>query len=103
VADRWLGDLLSTLVPALDGTGDKYLLVLMFDEAPKPDFPARLFEIGGGHIPVVLYSPLAPHGFEDSTPYNHYSLLKTISAAWGLPYLGHAADNSTRLIEAPWQ
>ena len=103
VTDRWLGDMLATLVPALDLQGKPYLLVLVFDEAPKPDFPGRLVEIGGGHIPVVLYSPLARNGFEDPTFYNHYSLLKTISAAWKLPYLGHAADNSTLLIRAPWK
>jgi hypothetical protein len=54
-------------------------------------------------VPVVLYSPLVKKGFEDSARYNHYSLLKTISAAWGLPYLGHAADSDNILITAPWK
>jgi phosphatidylinositol-3-phosphatase len=103
VADAWLGDLLETLIPPLDGTGEPYLVAILFDEAPKLDFPGRLIEIGGGHIAVILYSPLARNGFEDPTFYNHYSLLKTISAAWGLPYLGHAADNSTQLITLPWK
>jgi hypothetical protein len=42
-------------------------------------------------------------GFQDATPYSHYSILKTISEAWGLPYLGHAADTETSLITAPWK
>jgi hypothetical protein len=50
-----------------------------------------------------LYSPLAKNGFEDATPYTHYSLLKTIAASWGLPLLGHAADASQELIIAPWK
>src|SRR5215207_10010149 len=58
---------------------------------------------GGGRVPVVLYSPQVKNGFEDPTPYTHYSLLKTISEAWGLPYLGHAADESNALIVAPWK
>jgi hypothetical protein len=58
---------------------------------------------GGGRVPVVLYSPQVKNGFEDPTPYTHYSLLKTISQAWGLQYLGHAADDSNVLITAPWK
>jgi hypothetical protein len=30
-------------------------------------------------------------------------MLKTISEAWGLPYLGHAAEDSHVLIVAPWK
>jgi hypothetical protein len=39
----------------------------------------------------------------DSTPYSHYSILKTISQAWNLPYLGHAADAETNSIVEPWK
>ena len=103
VADAWLADLMATLTPALDQTGDPYLVVVLFDEAQRPDGLPKLFEKGGGRVPVVMYSPLVKSGFEDSTHYNHYSLLKTISAAWGLSYLGHAADNDTILITEPWK
>lgn len=102
-ADAWLGDLLNTLTPALEKTGKPYLVVLLFDEGHKPTLLQRLIEPGGGRIPVVLYSPQVKRGFEDPTFYNHYSLLKTISAAWGLDYLRHAADNSVLLIAGPWQ
>ena len=34
----------------------------------------------------------------DPTFYSHYSLLKTIEAAFGLPYLGHAADAATQTL-----
>jgi len=40
-------------------------------------------------------------GLQDDTPYTHYSLLKTIASAWGLPELGRAAD--APLIEKPWK
>ena len=52
---------------------------------------------------MILISPWVKRGFQDDTPYTHYSLLKTISAAWGLPYLGHAADESNALITKPWE
>ena len=52
---------------------------------------------------MVIYSPQVKNGFEDPTPYTHYSLLKTISEAWGLQYLGHAAEDNHVLIIAPWK
>lgn len=103
VTDAWLTNLLSTLTPALDGTGKPYLVVIMFEEGQGDRTCCGLPEPGGGRVPVVLYSTLAKTGFEDPTPYTHYSLLKTISAAWGLEYLGHAADDSNVLIAAPWK
>jgi len=103
VSDAWLTNLLSTLVPALDATGDSYLLVMLFEEGQGNHSCCGLPLEAGGRVPVVLYSPLVKNGFEDSTPYTHYSLLKTISEAWGLPYLGHAADVNNSLIVLPWK
>ncbi len=34
----------------------------------------------------------------DGTAYNHYSLLKTMEAAFGLPYLAHAGDSVVPLM-----
>jgi phosphatidylinositol-3-phosphatase len=103
VADAWLTNLLNGLVPALDATGESYLLVMMFEEGQGNHSCCGLPAEAGGRVPVVLYSPLVKNGFEDSTPYTHYSLLKTISAAWGLPYLGHAAEDNNSLIVLPWK
>jgi hypothetical protein len=57
----------------------------------------------GGRVATVLVSPQVKENFKDDTPYSHYSLLKTISAAWGLEFLNHAADDATALIVAPWK
>jgi acid phosphatase len=103
VADAWLTELLSRLVPALDATGESYLLVMMFEEGQGDHSCCGLPLEAGGRVPVIFYSPLVKTGFEDPTPYTHYSLLKTISTAWGLPLLGHAADDSNVLITAPWK
>jgi hypothetical protein len=102
VVDAWLTNLLATLTPALDGTGAPYLIVMMFEEG-QGDHGCCGLPNGGGRVAVVLDSPLVKNGFEDPTPYTHYSLLKTISEAWGLKYLGHAADDSNVLITAPWK
>jgi hypothetical protein len=103
VADAWLTELLGRLIPALEKTGKSYLLVMMFEEGQGTHSCCGLPLEAGGRVPVVFYSPLVKNGFEDSTPYTHYSLLKTISTAWGLPLLGHAADDNNVLITAPWK
>jgi hypothetical protein len=54
-------------------------------------------------VATVLVSPQVKAGFQDDTPYTHYSLLKTIETAWGLTFLGHAAEDSNVPIIAPWK
>ena len=103
ISDAWLTNLLGYLVPALDATGDSYFIAMLFEEGQGNHSCCGLPLEAGGRVPVVLYSPLVKNGFEDPTPYTHYSLLKTISAAWGLPYLGHAAEDSHVLIVEPWK
>jgi phospholipase C len=103
VADQWLKNTLAPLVPALDADGSNYLIVLTWDEGQGDHSCCGLPEKAGGRIAVVLISPLVRKNFEDITQYTHYSLLKTIANAWGLPYLGHAAEENHRLILAPWK
>ena len=103
ITDGWLTNLLNTLVPALDAQSPSYLVAMLFEEGQGSHTCCGLPEPGGGRVPVVLYSPLVKNGFEDPTPYTHYSMLKTISQAWGLPYLAHAADETNVLITAPWK
>lgn len=46
---------------------------------------------GGGHIATVVVSPGMTPGSRSATRYTHYSLLRTIEQAWGMPLLGRAA------------
>ena len=101
-ADNWLNPLLDKLVPALEASGT-HLIILTWDEGQGNHSCCGLPEEAGGRIATVLVSPLVKPGFQDDTPYTHYSILKTISEAWGLPYLGHAARVETTLITAPWK
>jgi phospholipase C len=104
IADKWLTDQLNILIPALDKDGENYLVILMFEEGDSDDSCCGLPDgDAGGRVPVILLSPQAKTNFQDSTPYSHYSLLKTVADAWGLPYLGHAADAETSTIAAPWK
>ena len=102
-ADAWMGAIMPKLQGYLDGTGQPYLIVLTWDEGQGDHSCCGLPDLAGGRIAVVLVSPQVKPGFQDDTPYTHYSLLKTIEAAWHLPYLGHSADPQNVLITAPWK
>ena len=83
---------------------DNTAIVITFDENDKderqgPDQgccgndPGSAANAGGGRIPTVVITNHGPRGVVDDTPYNHYSLLRTTEAAFGISeYLGHAAD-----------
>ena len=42
---------------------------------------------------MIVVSRMGEKGRVDSTPVNHYSLLRTIEANWDLGYLGNAGDS----------
>ena len=46
---------------------------------------------GGGHVATLVVSPGMTPGFRSATRYTHYSILRTIEQAWGMPLLGNAA------------
>jgi len=102
-ADAWLKTMMDTLVVALDATNESYLIILTWDEGQGDHSCCGLPPLAGGRVATVLISLQVKTGFQDNTPYSHYSILKTIAEAWGLPYLGHAADAETTLITAPWK
>lgn len=103
LADGWLKSQLDKLYPALEATGEPFLIILTFDEGQTSQSCCGLPESGGGRVATLLISPQVKPGFRDATPYSHYSILKTIAEAWRLPKLGRAADAETNLIAAPWR
>lgn len=79
-------------------------IVITFDENDRderggPDQgccgnePGSAANGGGGRIPTIVITNHGPRGVVDATPYNHYSLLRTTEALFGITeYLRHAAD-----------
>jgi hypothetical protein len=63
------------------------LLIVTFDEGDTNVG-------GGGHIATVLATPGMTPGTRFDAPATHYSVLRTIEDAWGMPPLGAAADAS---------
>lgn len=56
-------------------------------------------DLGGGHIPTVVVTNHGPRGVADGTPYNHYSLLRTIEDALGITeHLRHAAGDAEGVV-----
>jgi len=101
-ADHWLNGMVSKLQDS-SALGKNSLIILTFDEAKASDKTSCCgLGSGGGHVATVLISPLAKPGFQDNTPYSHYSLLKTILTAWDLPSLGKTSQSTVQPIVAPW-
>jgi hypothetical protein len=49
-------------------------------------------------VVLIAITNYGVRGVQDARFQSHYSLLKTIEAAFGLPYLGHAADATTNTL-----
>ena len=105
--DKVAGELVKRLqaTPAWRGRGNM-AIVITFDEgahgtregccAVTPGAPSNF---GGGHIPTIVITNHGPRGVKDDTPYNHYSLLRTIEDAFGLAeHLGHADDTDKGVV-----
>jgi hypothetical protein len=88
---------------------DGGLLVVTFDEAStgvkgsdstaccgepigpnSPDAGGPAPGPGGGRVGAVLLSPYVQPGTVDTTPYNHYALLRSVEDVFGLGHLGYA-------------
>ena len=46
-------------------------------------------------VPLIVDTNFGPHPVKSATYYNHFSLLKTIEGALGLPCLNHACDSAS--------
>jgi phospholipase C len=98
-ADAWLRRLFRRLTASPIWLQDTRTVVT-FDEGDRSDVRGCCGGLGrGGLIATIVDGPRVPPG-RDPTPYTHYSLLRSIEAAFGLPFLGHAGDRGTATIPA---
>jgi hypothetical protein len=106
-ADEWLKLWVPRILasPAYRHDG---MLVVTFDEAdsnspdsaaaccgegPGPNTPLPgIYGPGGGRTGALVLSPLVTPGSSNDTPYNHYSLLRTVEDTFRLPPLGYAQN-----------
>ena len=82
--DRWLRGFVGPLLrsPAMQ----RSVLFITFDEGESSDHLG-----GGGPVSTIVAGPLVRPHVQSDQPYTHYSLLRTIEDAWGLPRLGQSA------------
>ncbi len=87
--DTWLQTWVSKILaaPAWQQNG---VLFLTFDESNGGDNNGCCVYAAGGHILTLVISPLAKPAYQSQIAYDHYSLLRTIEQAWGMPLLGKA-------------
>jgi phospholipase C len=100
--DAVVGDLVGSIQASPIWTAGNTAIVITWDEDGKadrvPGSPQSCCVVdshnpGGGHIPTIVITNHGPHGLSDPTPYDHYSLLRTIEDAFGLgDHLRHAGD-----------
>ena len=105
--DAMIGALVGKLMrsAAWNGAGN-FAIVITFDEndddtptkhangccGSGPEDPRNP---GCGWIPTIVITNHGPRHLTDPTPYNHYSLLRTVETAFGISdHLGHAADSA---------
>jgi hypothetical protein len=89
------------------------LLIVTFDESdgrgadgaaaccgerplPGVSYPPGVNGPGGGRVGAVLLSRFIQPGTASLTPYNHYSLLRSVEDLFGLDHLGYAAATNLR-------
>jgi phosphatidylinositol-3-phosphatase len=102
--------LLQAWVPKILGSAayrDHGMLIVLFDESSVSDTAACCGEQpgvgdsplpgitgpGGGRVGAVVLSRSVVPGSLNHTPYNHYSLLRTIEDLFALPHLGFAGQS----------
>jgi len=93
--DKVIGDLVAKIIasPVWSKPGN-VAIVITWDENEDghnvkgkgccgfdPNSPANF---GGGHVPTIVVTNNGPRGVTDDTPHNHYSLLRTTEAAFGI-------------------
>jgi acid phosphatase len=81
--DAWLKTEVPTIL-ASAAWKQNGVLFITFDEGSSSTG-------GGGHIPTLVISPLGRPSYQSNIAYNHYALLRTVMAAWGLAPLANDA------------
>lgn len=104
--DRVIGQLVDRIMQSqVWKATDNSAIVITFDESDRQDRrgqdqgccgfdPSSNANFGGGHIATIVITNHGARSLVDPHPYNHYSLLRTTEAAFGIDrYLAHAADS----------
>jgi len=70
----------------------KNAIVVLWDEDDYSVSPTT------NKVLVIVDTNYGTHGLQSAAPYNHFSLLKSIEGALGLPCLNHACDSNVNVM-----
>ncbi|HKF78935.1 MAG TPA: alkaline phosphatase family protein [Candidatus Dormibacteraeota bacterium] len=106
IGDRYLGDLVSMITHASFWATGNNAVAIAYDEgddnvgccdAGNSDPNGS----GGGQVATIVVTNHGRRGFQDPTPYNHFSMLQTIQQAFGLGCLAFTCDTANVKPLAP--
>jgi hypothetical protein len=95
--DQFLSQLIPSLLPHLGPSG---VVFIVWDEgspsAATQSAPGCCPQAQGGNVAAIAAGPAVRPGAMVSTPFDHYSLLRTLEDSWGLRLLGATACSCVR-------
>jgi hypothetical protein len=96
--DQYVGQTVNEIMSSRTWREGRNAIVITWDEDDysdqnQPGTGCCGADPGGGHVVTIVIPSQGPTHITDNTPYNHYSLLRTMEAAFGLPCLAHACDS----------
>jgi len=92
--DKYVHQLVGTIMSSKTFSGDA-AIVIAWDEddySSQTGCCGSLYPHGGGHIPVIVITPNYNKPMQSAIPSNHYSELRFIEDAFGLPHLGKSSS-----------
>jgi hypothetical protein len=96
--DTYVGNTVTAIMSSKTWTTGRDAIVVTWDEDDysdqgQPGTGCCGADPGGGHVVTIVITNKGSYPIADGTAYNHYSLLKSYEAAFGLPTLAHAGDS----------
>ncbi len=96
--DAYVASVVSAITSSSMWTNGNNAIVITWDEndfSPVGVTGCCGANPGGGHVATIVIANHGPRGVQDATPYNHYSLLKTIEDAFHLGCLQNTCDSAS--------
>ena len=96
--DAYVGNTVATIMESKQWKKGHNAIVVTWDEddfsdSGLPGTGCCGSDVGGGHVPTIVITNKTKSPITDGTAYNHYSLLGSMEAAFGLAPLAHAGDS----------
>jgi hypothetical protein len=88
--DAGLSVLINAIKSSKTWKEGRNVIVVVWDENDYSSLPNQ--------VVTIVDTNYAKTGFTSNIRYNHFSLLKTLEAGFGLQYINHAADKNVNLI-----